>query len=46
MTNGSRVELITNYSGGGAQRFNVEAPIILEDLAYVLLADDTKLMAP
>ena len=46
MTDGSRIELIPNYGGGGAQRFNVESPIILEDLDYVLLADGTKFMAP
>ena len=46
MTDGSRIELIPNFGGGGAQRFNVESPIILEDLDYVLFADGTKFMAP
>ena len=46
MTDGSCIELIPNFGGGGAQRFNVESPIILEDVDYILLADGTKFMAP
>ena len=46
MTDGTCLELIPNYGGDGAQRFNVESPIVLEDVNYVLLADGTKFMAP
>ena len=46
MTDGTCIELIPNYGGAGAQRFNVESPIVLEDVNYVLLADGTKFMAP
>mgnify|MGYP003397193609 CR=1 FL=1 len=46
MTDGSCVELIPNWGGGGKQYFNVEAPIILEDVDYLLLADGAKFMAP
>lgn len=46
MTDASRIELIPDSAGGGAQRFSVESPIILEDLDHVLLADGTKFMAP
>lgn len=46
MNDGSLIELIPDIAGDGAQRFRVEAPIILEDVDYVLLADGTKFMAP
>lgn len=46
MTDGSRIELIPNWGGDGKQYFNVESPIILEDVDHVLLADGTKFMAP
>ena len=46
MADGSRIELVPNIAGDGAQRFSAETPIILEDVAYVLLADGTKFMAP
>ena len=45
MTDGSRIELITNWGSVGRVHFNVESPIILEDVDYVLLADGTKFMA-
>ena len=46
MTDGSSIELIPNWGGDGKQYFNVESPIILEDVDHVLLADGTKFMAP
>ena len=46
MTDGSRIELVPNFGGGGAQRFRTESPIILENVDHVLLSDGTKLMAP
>ena len=46
MTDGSRIELIPNWGGGGKQYFNVESPIILDEVDHVLLADGTKLMVP
>lgn len=46
MTDGSCIELIPNRSGGGKQYFNVESPIVLDDVDYVLLSDGMKLIAP
>ena len=46
LTDGSSIELIPNWGGDGKQYFNVESPIILEDVDHVLLADGTKFMAP
>lgn len=46
MTDGSCIELIPNWGGGGKQYFNVESPIILEEVNHVLLADGTKVMVP
>ena len=46
MTDGSRIELIPNIGGGGAQRFRTESPIVLDEVDHVLLADGTKIMAP
>lgn len=46
MTDGSRIELIPNWGGGGTQYFRVETPIILDNVDYVLLADGIKFMAP
>ena len=46
MADGSRIELIPNVGGGGAQRFRTESPIVLEEVDHVLLPDGTKIMAP
>lgn len=46
MTDGSRIALIPNIGGGGAQRFRTESPIILSEVDHVLLADGTKIMVP
>lgn len=46
MKNGSRVQLISESGGPGEQQFRAEAPIILTDVDYVLLADGTRLPMP
>ena len=46
MKDGSRIALLSNWGVGGKQHFNAEAPIILENVDYVIFADGTKFMAP
>lgn len=46
MTDGSRIELVPNWGGGGKQYFNAASPIVLEDVDHILFDDGTKIMAP
>lgn len=46
MHDGSRIALLLNWGVGGKQHFNAESPIMLENVDYVLLANDTKIMVP
>ena len=46
MADGSRIELIPNFGGGGAQRFRTASPIVLSEVDHVLLSDGTKLTVP
>ena len=46
MADGSRIELIPNVGGGGAQRFRTASPIVLSEVDHVLLSDGTKLTVP
>lgn len=46
MDDGSRIALLSNWGVGGKQHFNAESPIMLEKVDHVLLANDTKIMAP
>lgn len=46
MKDETRIALISNWGVGGKQHFNAETPIILEDVAYILLGDGAKLAKP
>ena len=46
MKDGTRIALISNWGVDGKQHFNAETPIILEDVAYILLGDGAKLAKP
>lgn len=46
MKDGSKVQLISEGGAPGEQQFRAEAPILLENVDHVLLADGTKLPMP
>lgn len=47
MKDGSRIELaMANGTSAGEDKLMAEAPIVLEEVEYVLLADGTELMVP
>lgn len=46
MTDGSRIQLHSNWASVGTAHMNPESPIILDEVDYVLLSDGTKLLAP
>lgn len=46
MKDGSRIQLVSQWGKVGEEHLNAASPIVLDEVAYVLLADGTKLMAP
>ncbi len=46
MDDGSRIELRSDWGSVGNQHFIATAPIVLDDVAYILLPDGTKLPMP
>ena len=46
MKDGTKIALISNWGVGGKQHFNAEAPVILENVDYILLGDGTKVKTP
>lgn len=46
MKDGAHIALISNWGVGGKQHFNAEAPVILENVDYILLGDGTKVKTP
>lgn len=46
MKDGSRVQLVSQWSSVGVEHLNAESPIVLEEVDHVLLPDGTKIAVP